>query len=87
MGLHAMRSSLRSTLLLAGGILLLLTIFGQRVFPIGHDAAAGIGVLFGARGVGGDWSHFGPIENEHRRHILDLSMAPAAVPAATAALG
>ena len=43
---------------LAGGILLLLTIFGQRVFPIGHDAAAGIGVLFGARGVG---AALGPI--------------------------
>ena len=43
---------------LAGGILLLLTIFGQRVFPIGKDAAAGIGVLFGARGVG---AALGPI--------------------------
>jgi len=43
---------------LAGGILLLLTIFGQRVFPIGAGAAAGIGVLFGARGVG---AALGPI--------------------------
>jgi MFS family permease len=43
---------------LAGGILLLLTIFGQRVFPIGSDAAGGIGVLFGARGVG---AALGPI--------------------------
>src|SRR5207245_2422848 len=43
---------------LAGGILLLLTIFGQRVFPIGTGAAAGIGVLFGARGVG---AALGPI--------------------------
>jgi MFS family permease len=43
---------------LAGGILLLLTIFGQRVFPIGSGAAAGIGVLFGARGVG---AALGPI--------------------------
>jgi 5-(carboxyamino)imidazole ribonucleotide synthase len=42
--------------------------------------------VIGARGVGGDWSHFGPIENEHRRHILDVSVAPAVVPAATAAL-
>jgi 5-(carboxyamino)imidazole ribonucleotide synthase len=42
--------------------------------------------VIGARGVGGDWSHFGPIENEHRRHILDVSVAPAGVPAATAAL-
>jgi hypothetical protein len=37
---------------LAGGVLLLLTIFGQRVFPVGAGAAAGIGVLYGARGVG-----------------------------------
>src|SRR5437773_4938848 len=43
---------------LAGGVLLLLTIFGQRVFPIGAGAAAGIGVLYGARGVG---AGLGPI--------------------------
>ena len=42
--------------------------------------------VIGARGVGGDWSHFGPIENEHRNHILDVSVTPAGVPAATAAL-
>lgn len=43
---------------LAGGVLLLLTIFGQRVFPVGEGAAAGIGVLYGARGVG---AGLGPI--------------------------
>jgi hypothetical protein len=43
---------------LAGGVLLLLTIFGQRVFPIGSSSAAGIGVLYGARGVG---AALGPI--------------------------
>jgi MFS family permease len=43
---------------LAGGVLLLLTIFGQRIFPIGSDSAAGIGVLYGARGVG---AGLGPI--------------------------
>jgi hypothetical protein len=43
---------------LAGGILLLLTIFGQRVFPIRGSAAAGIGVLYGARGIG---AALGPI--------------------------
>jgi MFS family permease len=37
---------------LAGGVLLLLTIFGQRIFPIAGSTAAGIGVLYGARGVG-----------------------------------
>jgi MFS family permease len=40
------------------GILLLLTIFGQRVFPIGSGSAAGIGVLYGARGIG---AALGPI--------------------------
>jgi MFS family permease len=37
---------------LAGGVLLLLTIFGERIFPVAGTAAAGIGVLFGARGLG-----------------------------------
>jgi MFS family permease len=43
---------------LAGGVLLLLTIFGQRVFPVGIGAAGGIGILYGARGVG---AGLGPI--------------------------
>ena len=43
---------------LAGGVLLLLTIFGQRVFPVGQGSAAGIGVLYGARGIG---AGLGPI--------------------------
>src|SRR5262249_46129882 len=43
---------------LAGGVLLLLTIFGQRVFPVGGSTAAGIGALYGARGVG---AGLGPI--------------------------
>jgi MFS family permease len=43
---------------LAGGVLLLLTIFGQRVFPVGGGSAAGIGILYGARGVG---AGLGPI--------------------------
>lgn len=37
---------------LAGGVLLLLTVFGQRIFPVGGSTAAGIGVLYGARGIG-----------------------------------
>jgi 5-(carboxyamino)imidazole ribonucleotide synthase len=41
--------------------------------------------VIGARGVAGGWSHFGPIENAHARHILDVSAAPAHVPAALAA--
>jgi MFS family permease len=43
---------------LAGGVLLLLTIFGERVFPVGAGSAGGIGVLYGARGVG---AGLGPI--------------------------
>jgi 5-(carboxyamino)imidazole ribonucleotide synthase len=35
--------------------------------------------VIGARGVDGAWSHFDPIENTHRRHILDVSVAPASV--------
>jgi 5-(carboxyamino)imidazole ribonucleotide synthase len=33
--------------------------------------------VIGARGVDGSVSHFGPIENTHRHHILDVSIAPA----------
>jgi len=40
--------------------------------------------VIGARGAGGEWSHFGPIENAHARHILDVSVAPASVPEAIA---
>jgi MFS family permease len=43
---------------LAGGVLLLLSVFGQRVFPVGGSTAAGIGVLYGARGIG---AALGPI--------------------------
>ncbi len=32
-----------------------------------------------ARSVTGDFAHWGVIENDHRRHILDLSIAPARV--------
>lgn len=35
-----------------GGILTLLAIFGERVFPIGGSAALGIGILYAARGIG-----------------------------------
>ncbi len=42
--------------------------------------------VIGARGVSGEWSAFGPIENVHRHHILDVSTAPADVDGATAAL-
>lgn len=38
-----------------------------------------------ARGLDGAFAHWGVIANRHRRHILDLSVAPAAVPARVAA--
>jgi MFS family permease len=37
---------------LGGGILTLLGVFGERIFPVGNSAATGIGVLFAARGIG-----------------------------------
>ena len=37
---------------LGGGILTLLAVFGERVFPVGDSPATGIGVLFAARGIG-----------------------------------
>jgi len=43
---------------IAGGVLLLMTVMGQRVFPVGGSAAAGIGMLYAARGVG---AGIGPI--------------------------
>jgi len=37
---------------LGGGILTLLAVFGERIFPVGRKTATGIGVLFAARGIG-----------------------------------
>jgi hypothetical protein len=37
---------------LGGGVLLLLTVFGKQIFPLGRDGAASIGLLYGARGLG-----------------------------------
>lgn len=33
-----------------------------------------------ARGVGGEFAHWGVIQNEHHNHILDVSVAPANLP-------
>jgi MFS family permease len=43
---------------LGGGVLLLLALFGRRVFPLGVDGALSIGLLYAARGVG---AGIGPI--------------------------
>src|ERR1043166_4812396 len=37
---------------MGGGIMTLLAVFGERVFPVAGKAATGIGVLFTARGIG-----------------------------------
>ncbi|HEY5884905.1 MAG TPA: MFS transporter [Pyrinomonadaceae bacterium] len=37
---------------LGGGIITLLAIFGEKIFPVGGSPATGIGVLFAARGIG-----------------------------------
>jgi predicted MFS family arabinose efflux permease len=37
---------------LGGGILTLLAVFGEKIFPVGQSPATGIGVLFAARGIG-----------------------------------
>jgi hypothetical protein len=63
---------------LAGGVLLLLTIFGQRIFPLGAGSAGGIGILYGARGVG---AGLGPIAlrwilGQHPRR-LRIAIGPA----------
>jgi hypothetical protein len=41
-----------------GGAILILTVFGQRVFPVAGSPDAGTGILFAARGIGalaGSW--------------------------------
>ncbi len=37
---------------LGGGVLLVLTLFGRQLFPLGTDGALSIGLLYAARGVG-----------------------------------
>lgn len=46
---YAMTKALWS---IGGGVLVLLTIFGRRVFPIGVNGATSIGLLYAARGLG-----------------------------------
>ncbi|HXI14435.1 MAG TPA: 5-(carboxyamino)imidazole ribonucleotide synthase [Thermoanaerobaculia bacterium] len=40
--------------------------------------------VVGARGVDGSFVHYGAIENIHVNHVLDISIAPARIPAETA---
>jgi hypothetical protein len=51
-------ASIKAGWAMVGGALLILTVFGQRVFPVDGSGDAGTGVLFAARGVGaiaGSW--------------------------------
>ena len=57
----------------------------ESIFEAFVDLEREISVI-GARGVTGEWSDFGPIDNAHRNHILDVSVAPADVPASIARL-
>ena len=43
---------------MGGGVLLLLTVYGNQVFPLGRDGSVSIGLLYGARGLG---AMIGPI--------------------------
>jgi 5-(carboxyamino)imidazole ribonucleotide synthase len=43
------------------------------------DFACELSVI-GARGIDGSFTHWGVIQNEHRNHILDISIAPANLP-------
>jgi MFS family permease len=54
-----------------GGILALLAVFGEKIFPVGGRAATGIGVLYAARGIG---TAIGPLAvrrlaGESRKHM------------------
>ncbi len=44
--------SIKGAWAVAGGVMLLLTVFGGRVFRVGEGAALGIGILYAARGIG-----------------------------------
>jgi 5-(carboxyamino)imidazole ribonucleotide synthase len=57
---------------------------GEAVLEAFVDFEREISVV-AARGLDGAFTHWGAIENRHERHILDLSISPAAVPPALAA--
>ncbi len=56
---------------LGSGILLLLSVFGERVFRVAGSGAAGIGLLYGARGIG---TVFGPLMARHLSREVGRSM-------------
>lgn len=47
----------------------------ERIVAFSHEIS-----VIAARGLDGAFAHYGAIENEHRHHVLDLSVAPARIP-------
>lgn len=70
--------SVKASWAVAGGVMLLLTVFGGRVFALGGGAALGIGVLYAARGIGSGLGAFAVrgLARADRRQ-LERSLAPA----------
>lgn len=63
---------------MGGGVLLLLTLFGQQIFPLGADGALSIGLLYAARGIG---AGLGPLLAQrwggHSERFLRRAIGPA----------
>ncbi len=55
----------------AGGILLLLAVFGERIFPIAGEGALAMGLLYAARGAG---AGIGPLIGDHLTRGLEGRM-------------
>jgi 5-(carboxyamino)imidazole ribonucleotide synthase len=47
----------------------------ERVVDFTHEIS-----VVAARGLDGQFAHFGAVENQHRHHILDLTIAPGRIP-------
>jgi MFS family permease len=52
----------KTALGLVGGVLLLLAVFGERIFPLAGQGALAMGLLYGARGAG---AGIGPVIGDH----------------------
>jgi 5-(carboxyamino)imidazole ribonucleotide synthase len=48
----------------------------ERLVEFTHEIS-----VVAARGLDGEFAHYGAVENVHRNHILDLTVAPARIPA------
>ncbi|HXG67218.1 MAG TPA: MFS transporter [Blastocatellia bacterium] len=91
-GARYLRANLRVMALLlvksgwgmGGGVLLLLTIFGKEIFPIGRDGGTSIGLLYAARGFG---ALIGPViarrltdgSQRAMRHTITVAFAASAL--------